>query len=158
MFHSHFLYIDLSVFFNLNSCFLANSKLITNPIAPLSNNASTVTPSYISTLSKPILTVTSLSHFSLFRSQQNVLFITLESIIYPLLLRLNQGVSSLTSHLNFPVHFFLQSSSVCCSYCHCILVFFPSQFCSLLPCSYNFLLNAQILHNYNSSYYSYPSP
>ena len=47
--------IGLSNFFNLNPFFLANSELMTNPVAPLSNNASTVIPSCVSSLSNPIL-------------------------------------------------------------------------------------------------------
>ena len=61
-------YIDLSILFNLNSYFLANSELITKPIVPLSNNASTVTSSCGSILSSPIFTITSLSMF-LFKLQ-----------------------------------------------------------------------------------------
>ena len=59
-------YMGLSIFFNLNPCFLANSKLITSPIAPLSNNASTVISSCVSILSKPIFTVISLNVSFLF--------------------------------------------------------------------------------------------
>ena len=54
---------NISNFFNLNSCFLTNSELITNSVTPLSNNASTVTLSYVSILSSPIFTVTSLNVF-----------------------------------------------------------------------------------------------
>ena len=61
-------YIGLSILFNLNPYFLANSELITKPIAPLSNNASTVTSSCGSILSSPIFTITSLSMF-LFKLQ-----------------------------------------------------------------------------------------
>ena len=125
------IYIDLSIFFNLNPCFLVNSELITNPIAPLSNNASTITPSCVSILSSSIFTITSLSSFSLFKSQQDVLSITLESIIYLLLLRLNQGVLSLAPYLNYCfVYFLLQLFS----FVYCFLyipVFYPLQFCLL---------------------------
>ena len=60
--------MDLSIFFNLNPCFLENSKLITNSITLLSNNASIITSFYISLLSNPIFTITSLnnSFFSIF--------------------------------------------------------------------------------------------
>ena len=78
--------------------------------------------------------------------------------MYLLLLRLNREVSSLTPHLNFPICFLLQSSSVYCLHYHHILVFFSPQFYSLLSCSYNYWLNIQTSHNYNSSYYSYPPP
>ena len=56
--------MGLSIFFNLNLCFLTNSKLITSPVALLSNSASTVIPSYVSILSNPTFTVTSLDNFS----------------------------------------------------------------------------------------------
>ena len=131
-------YIGLSIFHSLNLCFLANPELITSPVAPLSNSASTVTLFCISTLFNPILTVTSLSLSSLFRSQQDILSITLENIVY-ILLRLNQEVLSLCSHLNFLVHFLLQPSSVYCSYYRYILVFYLLQFCSLY--SYSSLPN-----------------
>ena len=36
--HISYIYIGLSIFFNLNLCFLANSELITSPITPLFNN------------------------------------------------------------------------------------------------------------------------
>ena len=74
-----------------------------------------------------------------------------------LLLRLNQGVLSLCLHLNFLVHFLLQSSSVCCPYCCHILVFCLPQFYSLY--SYSSLPNVQIPCNYNSSdspFYPHP--
>ena len=88
--------------FQLESLFSCD----TNPIASLSNNASTVIPSYVSTLSNPIFTITSLSLFSLFRLQPAILSITLLSTVY-LLLRLNQGVLSLAPHLNYSVVYFL---------------------------------------------------
>ena len=76
-----FLIIQVFLFFySLNHCFLVNFKLITNPIALLSNNASTITSFCILILSKPIFTVTSLNIFSLSRLQQDLLSITLESI------------------------------------------------------------------------------
>jgi len=85
-----------------------NSELITHPVVLLSNNTSTITSSCISILSSSIFIIIFLSSFSLFRSQQNILSITLESIIYLLLLRLNQEVLSLTSYLNYCfVHFLL---------------------------------------------------
>ena len=52
-------FIGLSNLFSLKSYFLANSELLTSPVAPLSSNTSTVIPSCISTLSSPIFTVTS---------------------------------------------------------------------------------------------------
>ena len=56
-------FIGLSNLFNLKPYFLANSELITSPVALLSNNTSTIIPSYVSILSSPIFTVTSLSVF-----------------------------------------------------------------------------------------------
>ena len=55
------IYISLSIFFSLNPCFLANSELITSPVALLSNNTSTVIPSCVFILSSPIFTVMSLN-------------------------------------------------------------------------------------------------
>ena len=76
-------------FLQFKSCFLANSELITNPIVLLSNKVSTIIPSCVSILSSLIFTVTSLSSSLLFRLQQDVLSITLESIVYLLFLRPN---------------------------------------------------------------------
>ena len=56
-------------FLQLKPYFLTNFELITSFIVLLSNNASTITPSWVSILSKPIFTVTSLSMSSLSRSQ-----------------------------------------------------------------------------------------
>ena len=113
--------------FQLESLFSCD----TNPIASLSNNASTVIPSYVSTLSNPIFTITSLSLSSLFRLQPAVLSITLLSTVY-LLLRLNQEVLSLAPHLNYSVVYFLLplSSSVHCSLCSHILVFWYVNNCN----------------------------
>ena len=62
-FHLHFSHILIFfIFFKLNPCFLANSELITNSIALLSNNASIITLSCVSILSNPIFTITSLSY------------------------------------------------------------------------------------------------
>ena len=74
------MYIGLFIFFNLNPYFLANFKLITNLVILLSNNTSTITSSCISIIFSPIFTVTSFNMSSLSRLQQNLLFITLESI------------------------------------------------------------------------------
>ena len=120
-------YIGLSIFFNLNLYFLANSKLITNFIAPLSNNTFTVTPSCISILSNPILTVTFLNISSLFRLQQSVLSTTLKNTVNLfVLLRSNQGLLDLCLHLNYySIHFLPQLFSILHhSYFFCILVFF----------------------------------
>ena len=73
-------YIGFLIFFNLNLCFLANSEFITNPIALLFSNASTITLSYISILSNPIFIVTSLNMSPLFRLQHNILSVALMSI------------------------------------------------------------------------------
>jgi len=55
----HISYIFKSfIFFSLNSCFLVNSKLITNSVTPLFNNTFTIIPSYLSILSSPIFIVT----------------------------------------------------------------------------------------------------
>jgi len=56
--------IYVSIFFNLNPCFLTNSELITNHIILLSNSTSTIILSCISVLSKLIFTITSLNNFS----------------------------------------------------------------------------------------------
>ena len=129
-------YISCLIFFSLNPCFLANSELMTNPVAPLSNNASTVISFCISILSSSIFTVTSLSMFLLSRLQQDILFTTLLSIANMLLLRSNWGLLDLPPHLNCPYYF----------YCSCISFFF------LCPwfIFYNFTLDGQILHNYRS--------
>ena len=142
--------MGLFIFFSLNPYFLANFKLITNPVALLSNNVSTVIPSCISILSSPIFAVTSLSMSPLSRLQQDILSIALASITNLLLLESNQRLLDPLSLLNYFVY---------CSHCHHTPVFSPSQFCFLLPCSYNFLLNVQIFHNYNSyDSLSYPHP
>ena len=99
-------YIGLSIFFNLNSYFLTNFKLITNPVAPLSKNAFTITPFCISTLSSPIFTVTPLRRFPLSRLHVNVLSTTLESISNLLLLRSNQELLDLLPYLNYSVHYY----------------------------------------------------
>jgi len=136
--------MEYSIFFSLNSYFLANSELMTSPIAPLFNNTSTVTPSYMLILSNLIFTVTSLSISPLFRLQQDILSTTLLSIANLLLLRSNQGLLDLPPHLNYSVHN---------SYCSCILPFFLG----LYFIFYNFMLNGQILYSYNSSF-SCPPP
>ena len=106
-------YIGFSIFFNLNPYFLTNSELMISFVALLSNNASTITLSCVSILSSPIFTVTSLRSSLLFRLQQDILSITLESIVYLLLLRPNQGVLSLAPHLNCSVYFpYIPTSSL----------------------------------------------
>ena len=96
------IYIGLSIFLNLNFCFLKNSKLITNSVALLSNSTSTIIPSYVSTLSSLIFTITSLNNFSfafltsfffsLILSKSNIsTFISLASILN-LLLESSQGI------------------------------------------------------------------
>ena len=127
--------MGLSIFFSLNPCFLPNSELITTSVAPLSSSASTVILFCLSTLSSLIFTITSLSTFLLFRSQSDVLSITLLSTVY-LLLRLNQRVLSLAPHLNSAFCFLLQFFFV--SHFSYILVFSPPQFCSLSSYSCNF--------------------
>ena len=57
------IYIGLSNFFFLNLFFLMNSKLITNLVILLSNNASTTIPSLSSSYFDFIFTVTSLNNF-----------------------------------------------------------------------------------------------
>ena len=148
--------MGFSIFFNLNLCFFINSELITSSVAPLFNSTSTVIPSYISTLSKPIFTITFLSLFSLFRSQPAVLSITLLNTMY-LLLRLNQGVLSLAPYLNSLVICFLLQLF---SFVHCSHSYIPTsslvQSSLLFPYFYSFLLSVQNLHNYNNFYCSYP--
>ena len=63
------------------------SELITNSMAPLSNKASTITPSYISILSNPIFTATSLNMSLLSRLHVDVFSTTLKTIANLLLLR-----------------------------------------------------------------------
>jgi len=62
-------YIGFLIFYNLNPCFWANSKLVTNSIVLLSKNTSTITSSYTLILFKPIFTIISLSMFPLSRLQ-----------------------------------------------------------------------------------------
>ena len=128
--------MGLFIFFSLNPCFLANSKLIISSVALLSNNASTVIPSCVSILSSSIFTVTSHSISLLFRLYALVFSTTLANMANLLLLRSSWGLLDFFPHLNFLVH---------------IPVFFLLQFCFLFSYSYNFLLSVQILHNYNNS-------
>ena len=144
------MYIGFSIFFNLNSCFLENSELITNPIALLSNSTPTVTPSYILILSKLIFTITSLSISPLSRLHVDILFTTLNSIANLLLLmRPNWGLLDLYPHLNYYLVHFLPLSF----FFSCIPVFFSPQFCSLFLYFYSSLPNVQIPCNYNNSYF-----
>ena len=99
-------YMGLSIFFNLNPCFLMNSKLITNFIAPLSNNAYTITPSCVSTLSSPIFTVTPLRRSPLSILHIDILSTTLESISNLLLLRSNRELLDLLPHLNYSIYYY----------------------------------------------------
>ena len=101
--------MGLSIFFNLNPYFLANSELITKPVTPLSNNASTITPSCVSILFNPIFTITSLSMSPLSRLQQDIFAL----ISIANLLEFNQRLLNPLPLLNYFVH-----------YCHHILVFF----------------------------------
>ena len=52
------------MFYNLNPCFLTNSELIINFIIALSNNASTITPSYMSIIFSLIFIITFINDFS----------------------------------------------------------------------------------------------
>ena len=131
-----FTYIGLSIFFNLNLYFLVNSEIMTNSIALLSNNASIVTPSYVSTLSNPIFTITSLNMSPLSRLYVDVLSTILESIANLVLLRSSQGLPDLLPHLNYFVH---------------IPVFFLLLLCSLSFYSCSFLPYIQVPHNCNNS-------
>ena len=136
-FVQHFIHISYIYwsfyFFNLNLYFLANSELITSPIALLSNSISTIISSYISILSKPIFTITSLNMFPLSRLYVDVFSTTLESITNLLLLRPSQELPDFLLHLNYLVCYFLQFSiSVY------IPVFYPPQFCFLFPYSCSF--------------------
>ena len=137
-------YIDLSILFNLNHCFLTNSKLMTNPVALLSNNASTVTPSCILVPLSQIFTVTSLSISLLSRLQQDLLSITLKSIANLSVLEYNQELLDSLSHLNH--------------YSYCLNFSYTSSFSFVLlfhnSCS--FLQYDQNSHNYSNSFL-YPS-
>ena len=136
-------YMGLSNFFSLNPCFLTNSELITSFIKLLSNNASTVIPSYISILSSSIFTITSLKRSPLSRSHINVLSVTLASIAnLLLLLRSNQDLLDFLLHLNY-------------YYCPILL---PFSYSFLFPCFYSALLYVQNLHMCNNSFYSYLYP
>ena len=122
--------------FQFEPCFLTNSELITNPITSLSNSASTVIPSCVSTLSNPIFTVTSLKRSPLSRLQQDVLFITLLSIAnLLLLLRSNWDPLDLCPLLNY----------------YCPLQF-PSSNSYPFSYSYSVLLNIQNPHRHNNSF------
>ena len=125
-----------------------NSELITNSVALLSSNTSTVTHSCISILSNPIFTITSLNMSPLSRLHIDVFSTILESIANLLLLRPSQGLPDLPPHLNYIVHYFLLL--LVSVY---IPVFFPLQFCSLFPYSCNSLPNIQIHHSCSSSYF-----
>ena len=125
-----------------------NSELITNSIALLSSNTSTITSSCILILSNPIFTITSLNMFSLSRLHIDVFSTTLESIANLLLLRPSQGLLDLSPYLNYIVHYFLLL--LVSVY---IPAFFPFQFCSLFPYSCNSLPNVQIHHSCSSFYF-----
>ena len=95
-----FIYIGLSIFFSLNSCFLANFKFMTSLVTLLSNNASTVIPSYILIFSNPIFTVTFLNISPLFRLQLDIFSTTLLSIANLFVLESNQRLLGSSSYLN----------------------------------------------------------
>jgi len=98
--------------------------------------------------------------FLLSTLQQNILSITLESIVYLLLLLLrpNWGLLNLYPHLNYcyflPQLFF----AIYYSYSLHILVFFLFQFCFLFPNSYNVSPYVQNLYSYNNSCFHNLSP
>jgi len=92
-------YIGLSIFFSLNSYFLANSKLMTSPVAPLSSSASTIIPSYVLILSNLIFTVTFLNLSPLSRLQTDIFSTTLLSIANLFMLEPNQGLLDFLLHL-----------------------------------------------------------
>ena len=137
------IYIGFSIFFNLNLCFLTNSKLITSSVAPLSNNASTMIPSCISILSSPIFTVTSLKRSPLSRLHEDIFSITLLSIanLFLLLLRSSWDPLDFHPHLN---------------YCYCPLS--PFSYSYLFSNSYSVLPYVQNSHMHNSSCCSYLYP
>ena len=134
--HPYFSHIWACLFFYLNPCFLANSKLITSPVVLLFNNAFTIIPYCVSILSNPIFTVTSLKRSSLSKLYEDVFSATLESIAnLLLLLRSNWDSLDLCSHLNY-------------YYCPSLASFFCS---SLFPYFCSFLPYVQNLHMYNNS-------
>ena len=128
------MYRGLSNLFSLKPYFLANSKLITSPIVPLSNNAFILIPFYVSILSKPIFTVTSLKRSPLSRLHEDIFSATLLSIAnLLLLLRSSWDLLDLYSHLN----------------CYCLLL---APFFCLFPFSYSYsiLPNIQNPYKYNN--------
>jgi len=92
-------YIGLLIFFSLNSYFLANSKLMTSSVAPLSSSASTIIPSYVLILSNLIFTVTFLNLSPLSRLQTDIFSTTLLSIANLFMLEPNQGLLDFLLHL-----------------------------------------------------------
>ena len=153
-------------FYSLNPCFLANFKLITSSIALLFNNTSTVTPSCLSILSKPIFTVTSFNMSLLSRLQHNLLSISLESITNLLLLEPSQRLPDSLFHLNYyclyslhiPTFFSCQVSkfptTVTVSttvYLHHIWIMFWHEPCPLLLWIYN-----DHIHSLNSFHWNRP--
>ena len=130
-------------FLYFESLFSGELELITILVAPLSNNTSTITPSYISILSSSIFTVTSLNMFSLSRLQPDILSTTLLSIANLLLLEPNQGLLGSSPHLD---------SSLYSDYPHILFFSLGLQF----PIVYNSIQDSQILYSYNSfSLYSH---
>ena len=143
-------YIGLSSFFNLKLCFLVNLELITNLIAPLSNNASTVIPFCVSILSSLIFTVTSLNvlastFLTSFLDSGTSAFIPLANTLY-LFGEPSWGALGSLLLLNYskcswsPQFFHL----------HILLSYSPPLFPSVLD-SYNDGPCAQNLHTHNNS-------
>jgi len=106
------IYIGLSIFFNLNPCFLANSELITSPVAPLSNNASKVIPFYVSILSKPIFTVISLNDSSsfVFLTSTSFSFLSCPLLPFLFLTSLFLSFSLILSESNTPTFILLANT------------------------------------------------
>ena len=120
--------------------FLANSELITSPIAPLSNNTSTITPSYILIISSPIFIVSSLNMFPLFRLQLDILS---TKHCYSCILFFSLS-------LQFPVFFnSVQNSQILYSYNSsslCSHLWYKNIFSSppLLSCTYKIFLTTTV--------------
>ena len=96
------LVVNIHFYHVLDWSLLVKRAIHISYIVPLSNNASTVTPSCISILSSPIFTITSLSVFLLLRLHALLFSTTLTSIAnLLLLLKSNWRSSDLCPHLNY---------------------------------------------------------
>ena len=132
----HHLSIIISLYWTSETLF--SSSITTSKY--LICDTSTVTSFYISIISSPIFTVTSLNMFLLSRLQMDIFFATLLSIANLFIVEPNQGLLGSSPHLN------------CFLYLVCphIPFSFPSLWSLIF---YNFMLDGQILHKYNSFFF-----